>query len=65
MCIRDRTDSIVKDIMMIQEIIGTGEIAISDHRSSQPTFEEFTRVDVYKRQVQENRWVYLFHSGKF
>ena len=29
---------------MIQEIIGTGEIAISDHRSSQPTFEEFTRV---------------------
>ena len=38
------TDSIVKDIMMIQEIIGTGEIAISDHRSSQPTFEEFTRV---------------------
>ena len=35
------TDSIVKDIMMIQEIIGTGEIAISDHRSSQPTFEEF------------------------
>ena len=43
MCIRDSTltDSIVKDIMMIQEIIGTGEIAISDHRSSQPTFEEF------------------------
>ena len=38
------TDSIVKDIMMIQEIIGTGEIAISDHRSSQPTFEEFVRV---------------------
>ena len=38
------TDSIVKDIMMIQEIIGTGEIAISDHRSSQPTFEEFARV---------------------
>ena len=30
--------------MMIQEIIGTGEIAISDHRSSQPTFEEFARV---------------------
>ena len=26
------TDSITKDIMMIQEIIGTGEIAISDHR---------------------------------
>ena len=38
------TDSITKDIMMIQEIIGTGEIAISDHRSSQPMFEEFVRV---------------------
>ncbi len=36
--VRTLTDSIVKDIMMIQEIIGTGEIAISDHRSSQPTF---------------------------
>ena len=42
--VRTLTDSIVKDIMMIQEIIGTGEIAISDHRSSQPTFEEFARV---------------------
>ena len=42
--VRTLTDSIVKDIMMIQEIVGTGEIAISDHRSSQPTFEEFARV---------------------
>ena len=46
--VRTLTDSIVKDIMMIQEIIGTGEIAISDHRSSQPTFEEFVRVVGYK-----------------
>ena len=38
------TDSITKEIMMVQEIIGTGEIAISDHRSSQPTFDEFARV---------------------
>ena len=42
--VRTLTDSITKDILMIQEIIGTGEIAISDHRSSQPTFEEFARV---------------------
>ena len=42
--VRTLTDSITKDIMMIQEIIVTGEIAISDHRSSQPTFEEFARV---------------------
>lgn len=42
--VRTLTDGITKDIMMIEEIIGTGEIAISDHRSSQPTFEEFTRL---------------------
>ncbi|MBQ1484112.1 MAG: beta-aspartyl-peptidase [Eubacterium sp.] len=38
------TGDIAKDIMMVEEIIGTGEIAISDHRSSQPTYEEFLRV---------------------
>ena len=37
-------EDLMNSNMMIQEIIGTGEIAISDHRSSQPTFEEFTRV---------------------
>lgn len=42
--VRTLTDSIVKDIMMIEEFIGVGEIAISDHRSSQPTFEEFARL---------------------
>lgn len=38
------TDSLIKDIMMVDEIIGVGEVAISDHRSSQPTFEEFARI---------------------
>ena len=42
--VRTLTDGSTKDIMMIEEIIGTGEIAISDHRSSQPTFEEFARL---------------------
>ncbi len=37
------TDSIIKDMLTIDKIIGIGEIAISDHRSSQPSFEEFTR----------------------
>ncbi|MFZ4460812.1 beta-aspartyl-peptidase, partial [Enterococcus gallinarum] len=27
----------------IDKIIGIGEIAVSDHRSSQPSFEEFAR----------------------
>lgn len=29
--------------MTIDKIIGIGEIAVSDHRSSQPSFEEFAR----------------------
>ena len=36
--------SVREDIMLISEIIGTGELAISDHRSSQPTLEELARV---------------------
>lgn len=37
------TDSIIQDFLTIDKIIGIGEIAVSDHRSSQPSFEEFTR----------------------
>lgn len=42
--VRTLTGSITQDIMVVDELIGTGEIAISDHRSSQPTYEEFLRV---------------------
>lgn len=38
------TGSLMEDIMMIDKVIGVGEIAISDHRSSQPGFEEFARI---------------------
>ena len=38
------TGSMMKDIMMLDKVIGAGEIAISDHRSSQPSFEEFARI---------------------
>ena len=37
------TGEIMKDIMFIDKVIGIGEVAISDHRSSQPSFEEFIR----------------------
>lgn len=33
-----------EDIILIDKILGVGEIAIEDHRSSQPTFEEFKKV---------------------
>ena len=42
--VRTLTGDVIKDIMMIDEIIGVGEIAISDHRSSQPSFREFAQV---------------------
>lgn len=38
------TGSVAKDIILIDKIIGTGEIAISDYRSSQPTFNEFAQL---------------------
>jgi beta-aspartyl-dipeptidase (metallo-type) len=38
------TGSVRKDIALIPKIIGVGEIAISDHRSSQPGFEDLCRV---------------------
>ena len=42
--VRTLTGSIQDDIILLDRVIGTGEIAISDHRSSQPTREEFARI---------------------
>lgn len=38
-----------KDIAMIDEVIGTGEIAISDHRSSGPSVHELIRLAAHSR----------------
>ncbi len=38
------TGSVRGDIVHIDKVLGAGEIAISDHRSSQPTFDELLRV---------------------
>jgi beta-aspartyl-dipeptidase (metallo-type) len=38
------TGSVRADIVNVDCIIGLGEVAISDHRSSQPTFEELARL---------------------
>ncbi|MBS4195052.1 beta-aspartyl-peptidase [Lederbergia citri] len=37
-------DKIEDDIILVDKIIGVGEIAISDHRSSQPTVEELAKI---------------------
>ncbi len=38
------TGSVRSDLVIIDKVIGAGEIALSDHRSSQPTFPEFARL---------------------
>lgn len=42
--VRTLTDSIKSDLMLIEEIIGVGEIALSDNRSSQPSFDGFVNL---------------------
>jgi beta-aspartyl-dipeptidase (metallo-type) len=38
-----------KDIALIEEIIGVGEIAVSDHRSSNPSTNELVRIAAHAR----------------
>ncbi|WP_158883029.1 beta-aspartyl-peptidase [Rhodanobacter sp. L36] len=38
------TGSVRSDLVFIEALIGIGEVAISDHRSSQPTFDELLRL---------------------
>ena len=42
--LRPLTASIEEDLLYIDKVVGVGEIALSDHRSSQPSFEAFARV---------------------
>lgn len=38
------TGTVRGDVVFVDPIIGVGEFAVSDHRSSQPTFDEFLRL---------------------
>jgi beta-aspartyl-dipeptidase (metallo-type) len=42
--VRTITGSIEQDLQLIDKVIGVGEVALSDHRSTQPTFDEFARL---------------------
>jgi beta-aspartyl-dipeptidase (metallo-type) len=38
------TGSIERDLLLIDKVIGVGEVALSDHRSTQPTFDQVVRL---------------------
>jgi beta-aspartyl-dipeptidase (metallo-type) len=42
--VRTMTGSIEGDLLLIDKVIGVGEVAVSDHRSTQPTFQELARL---------------------
>ncbi|MEA3322461.1 MAG: beta-aspartyl-peptidase [Bacillota bacterium] len=42
--VKTLTGMVEDDLILIEEIIGVGEIAISDHRSSQPSYEEIAKI---------------------
>jgi beta-aspartyl-dipeptidase (metallo-type) len=44
------TGSIERDLLIVDKIIGVGEVALSDHRSTQPTFDEFARTAAEARR---------------
>jgi beta-aspartyl-dipeptidase (metallo-type) len=60
------TGSIERDLLLIDKVIGVGEIAISDHRSTQPTFDELARVAAEARRgglLSGKAGVVNFHLG--
>jgi len=61
------TGTIRDDIMFIEEVVGAGEIAISDARSTDPTVQELARVvnDAYVGGLLSNKaGVTHFHVGE-
>ena len=48
--LRTLMPSLEEDLLFIDKVIGAGEVALSDHRSSQPTFEAFTQVVAMARR---------------
>jgi beta-aspartyl-dipeptidase (metallo-type) len=60
------TGSIERDLLLIDKVIGVGEVAISDHRSTQPTFEELARLAAQARRgglLSGKAGVVNFHLG--
>ena len=48
--LRTLLPSLEEDLLFIEKVIGAGEVALSDHRSSQPSFEAFAQVVAMARR---------------
>ena len=60
------TGDVRKDMVHVEPIIGVGELALSDHRSSQPSFEEIARIagDVHVAGLMTGKaGIVHFHLG--
>jgi beta-aspartyl-dipeptidase (metallo-type) len=51
------TGSVRSDLVLVEALVGIGEVAISDHRSSQPTLDELLRLaaDAHVAGLQTNK----------
>lgn len=47
--IRSLTGDVTQDLMLVDKLLGVGEIALSDHRSSQPSPEELAHLAAWAR----------------
>ncbi|MCD6363418.1 MAG: beta-aspartyl-peptidase [Synergistetes bacterium] len=62
------TGSVAMDIIAIEKVIGVGEVAISDHRSSWPTVDELIRLASEIRvagMLSGKKAILHLHTGKF
>jgi len=60
------TGDVARDLMLIDPVIGVGEVAVSDHRSAQPTVQELRRLgaDVHLGgTLSGKRGVVFLHLG--
>jgi beta-aspartyl-dipeptidase (metallo-type) len=60
------TGDVKKDVSMVTEVIGVGEIAVSDHRSSHPSYNELVRICSDARVaglISGKAGVCYFHMG--
>ncbi|MBS4712853.1 beta-aspartyl-peptidase [Aeromonas caviae] len=64
--VKTLTGTVESDIMLIPEVLGVGEVAISDHRSSAPTHDELARLASEARVaglLSGKSGVSFFHLG--